>query len=64
VVFDSTSPPIRAKLSADPSTPNAMILTVYVTTAITKTPGHKELTVNIKGSSPTQTLQLPIDVFK
>lgn len=64
VVFDSTSPPIRAKLSADPSTPNAMILTVYVTTAITKTPGHKELTVNVKGSSPTQTLQLPIDVFK
>jgi hypothetical protein len=64
VMFDSTAPPIKAKLSADPTTPGSMILTVYVTTAVTKTPGHKELTVNIKGSSPTQTLQLPIDVFK
>jgi hypothetical protein len=64
VMFDSTAPPIKAKLSADPTTPDSMILTVYVTTAVTKTPGHKELTVNIKGSSPAQTLQLPIDVFK
>ena len=64
VMFDSTAPPIKAKLSPDPTTPGSMILTVYVTTAVTKTPGHKELTVNIKGSSPTQTLQLPIDVFK
>jgi hypothetical protein len=64
VMFDSTAPLLKAKLSADPATPNSMILTVYVTTAVTKTPGHKELTVNIKGSSPTQTLQLPIDVFK
>jgi hypothetical protein len=64
VMFDSTAPPIKAKLSANPTTPGSMILTVYVTTAVTKTPGHKELTVNIKGSSPTQTLQLPIDVFK
>ena len=64
VIFDSAVPPLKAKLSADPTTPNSMILTVYVTTAVTKTPGHKELTVNIKGSSPTQTLQLPIDVFR
>jgi len=63
VMFDS-SIHVNAKLDADPTTPNSMILTVYIPTAVTKTPGHKELTVNIKGSSPTKTLQLPIDVYK
>ncbi len=63
VMFDG-SLHVNAKLDTDPTTPTSMTLTVYIPTAVTKTPGHKELTVNIKGSSPTKTLQLPIDVYK
>lgn len=42
-------------------------LTVYVTTAVTKTPGHKELSVDISPAKPGENkkaLQLPIDVYK
>jgi hypothetical protein len=42
-------------------------LTVYVTTAVTKTPGHKELSVDIPPAKPggtKKTIQLPIDVYK
>jgi hypothetical protein len=63
VMFDGSTH-VNAKLSPDPTTPTSMILTVYIPTAVTKTPGHKELTVNVKGSSPVQTIQLPIDVFR
>jgi hypothetical protein len=58
VMFDGTTH-LPAKLSADGTT-----LTVYVTTTVTKTAGHKVLTVCIKGSCPAQTVQLQIDIFK
>jgi hypothetical protein len=48
----------------------AKTLTVYVTTAVTKTPGHKVLTVNVPktpaDNTTNQTVQLPLpfDVYK
>ncbi len=52
------------KLDADP--PDGKKLTVYVTTAVTKTPGHKELSVDILKPDGTtkKTLQLQLDVYK
>jgi len=41
-------------------------LTVYVTSAVTKTPGHKELTVVDKSakSDKDKLISLPLDVYK
>jgi hypothetical protein len=64
VKFDGNVP-LNATLD-----PKAKTLTVYVTTAVTKTPGHKELTVNVPktpaDNTTKQTVQLPLpfDVYK
>ena len=58
VTFEGATPTLFATL-------DGTTLTVYVTTAVTKTPGHKELTVNVPvPGKPPKIVSLPIDVFK